>query len=346
MAKKSGFFTQRLAAAIAALFAISSGPMGSVHGADVFAGKQIRVIIPAGPAGSYSLYGQLAVQHLGRFIPGNPAVAISYMPGAAGINAMNYLYEAAPRDGTTIAVADQDVASKQALATNGVRYDATKFNYIGRATANVPVHVVWHSAIVNSIDDLKQREIVTGADGTSGTTVDLPRAQNKLIGTKWKIITGYRGNIETRIAMERGEVQATVAPATLFNDQLKPWRDEGKVKILVQYADFRHPAFPDVPTVVEFAESPNAKAVFKFLVSLSTVGRAYAAAPGVPPATLDILRKAFRSMVNDPAFKADAEKRGADLLPMSGAELAAYISDIVRTPPDVIKKTIEVIGVQ
>ena len=132
------------------------------------------------------------------------------MPGAAGLNAMNYLYEVAPRDGTVIAVMTQDLASQQALGIKGVRYDATKFNYIGRATANVPVHMVWHTAPVKSIDDLKKREIVTGAVGTGGTHVDLPRAQNALLGTKWKIIAGYRGNDESRIAMERGEIQAAV----------------------------------------------------------------------------------------------------------------------------------------
>jgi tripartite-type tricarboxylate transporter receptor subunit TctC len=225
-----------------------------------------------------------------------------------------------------------------------VRFDATRFNYVGRATANVPVHMVWHTAPAKSIDELKKREVVTAAVGTGGTHNDLPRAQNALIGTKWKIISGYRGNNETRIAMERGEVQAAIAPATLFNEQLKPWLEQGTVRIVVQYADFRHPGLPDVPAIVELAESQEAKSVFKFLVTQSTFGRAYGAPPGMPAETVDILRKAFLAMVNDPAFKADAEKRGADLLPMSGAELAAYIKDIVATPPDIIRKTNEVLA--
>jgi tripartite-type tricarboxylate transporter receptor subunit TctC len=312
--------------------------------ADTFAGKQLRIIIPGGTAGGYALYGQLAAQHLGRFIPGQPNVIINYMPGASGLNAMNYLQETAPRDGTVIAVVQQDLASTQARGVSGVRYDATKFNYIGRATANVPVHMVWHTAPATSIDAIKKHEVISGGVGTSGTHIDLPRAQNTLIGTKWKVVGGYKGNDESRIAMERGEVQAAVSPATLFNEQLRPWLEQGKVKVVIQYADFRHPTLPDVPAVTELTDDAEAKAVFKFLVSLSTLGRAYAVPPGVPAETVAVLRKAVLAMLNDPTFKADAQKRGADLLPMPGEELGAYVSQIVATSPAIVKKTNEVIA--
>jgi tripartite-type tricarboxylate transporter receptor subunit TctC len=344
MRAKGGSLARRAATTTAVIIAVASSLEGSAVAADYFAGKQIRVVSTGGTSGGYALYAQLAVQHLGRFIPGNPTVLISYMPGAAGLNAMNYLYEVAPRDGTAIAVMSHDLASQQALGVKGVRFDATKFNYIGRATANVPAHMVWHTAPAKSIEELKKREVVTAATGTGGPHNDLPRAQNALIGTKWKIISGYRSNDETRVAMERGEVQAVVLAATLFNEQIKPWLEQGKVKVVVQYADFRHPTLPDVPTIVELADSDDAKDVFKFLVSLSTVGRSYAAPPGVPAETVAILRKAYTAMINDPAFKADAAKRGADLLPMSGEELAAYIRGIVATPSATIRKTNEAIG--
>jgi tripartite-type tricarboxylate transporter receptor subunit TctC len=343
MLTRRGFLARRVATTTAVLVAVASSLEGSADAADVFAGKTIRMIVPAGPTGGYALYGQLAANHLTRFIPGNPTVVISHMPGASGLTGMNYLYEVAPRDGTVIAVMSQDLASQQALGRKGVRFDAAKFTYIGRATANVPVHMVWHTARARSIDEIKQREVVTGAVGTGGTAYDLPRAQNALIGTRWKIISGYR-NEDSLIAIERGELQAAVSPATLFNVQLKPWLEQGKVKIVVQYADFRHPIFSDVPTIVEVADTQEAKSVFKFLVSLATVGRSYATPPDVPAATLDILRKAFQAMLSDPVFKADAAKRGADLLPMSGEELAPYVAGIVRTPSGIIKKANEAIA--
>jgi tripartite-type tricarboxylate transporter receptor subunit TctC len=346
MRTQGGLRARLLAGTCSIVVAVSLIGVGAAEAADAFAGKQIRVIIPGGTSGGYALYAQLAAQHLGRFIPGNPTVVITHMPGAAGLNAMNHLFEVAPRDGTVLAVVQQDLASDQARRVSGVRYDATKFSYIARATSNVPVHMVWHTAKASSIEDLKKNEVVTGATGTGGTHNDLPRAQNALIGTKWKIIGGYKGNDESRIAMERGEVQAAVSPATLFNEQLRPWREQGKVKVVVQYADFRHPVLADTPSVVELTADEEAKSVFKFLVSSSTVGRAYAAPPGVPPETVAMLRKAFTDMFNDPTFRADAQKRGADLMPMSGEELAAYISSILAISPDIVRKTNAVIAAQ
>ena len=310
--------------------------------ADFYAGKTVRIVDAGGPASAYSLYAQLAAQHLGRFIPGNPSIVVSFMPGASGLNALNHLYQVAPRDGTVITVPTQDIASQQVLGIKGVRYDAVKFNYIGRAAANVPVHMVWHTTPVRLFDDLKRHEIITGAAGSTGTHVDLPRAQNALLGTKWKVVAGFRE--ESRIAMVRGETQAGVIAATLLSGHFKSWLDEGSVRVIVQYSDFRHPTFRDVPTIMELAGTEEAKGVFKFLVSMSSVGRAYVAPPDVPAERVAILRNAFEAMVNDPAFKADAEKRGADLLPMPGDELATYVAGILRTPPDIIRKTNEAIA--
>jgi tripartite-type tricarboxylate transporter receptor subunit TctC len=257
---------------------------------------------------------------------------------------MNYLYEVAPPDGTVIAVMTQDLATQQALGIKGVRYDAARFNYIGRAATSAAAHMVWHTAPAQSIDELRSREVVTAAVGTDGFQGALTRAQNALLGTRWKIVSGYKSNDETRLAMERGEVQAAMSGATLFNERLKPWLVDGKVKVVVQYSDFRHPALPDAPAVVELAKTQESRDVFRLLVSLSTVGRSFGAPPGVPAETLAILRKAFTAMISDPEFRADAEKRGADVDPMPGEELAAYIRGVVATPPAIVRKAGEVIG--
>jgi tripartite-type tricarboxylate transporter receptor subunit TctC len=342
MRKRRGLLAGLLATTAVMAF-VSRAPIPATAN-EYFTGKQIRIVNPAEVSGAYSLYLNLAVQHLGRFIPGNPTVVPSHMPGAAGLVAMNYLYEVAPRDGTVISVMRQDLAARQALGEKGVRFDATKFNYVGRATTTVGAHMVWHTAPAQSIDELKNHELVTAATGTGGSQNALPRAQNALLGTRWRIISGYPGYDSMRLALERGEVHAMSVSATLFNERLKPWLTGRKVKVIVQYADFRHPTLADVPAIVELAKSQEAKDVFKFLVSYSTIGRSYAAPPGVPVETLAILRKAFTAMINDPAFRADAEKWGADIYPMSGEELAAHIRGIVATPPDIIRKTNEVVG--
>ncbi len=313
-------------------------------GDEYYAGKTIRITVPTNSlASGYGLYGHLAATHLERFIPGAPKVVISYMPGAVGMTALNHLYTIAPKDGTLISVFSQDLATDQARNRPGVRYDARRFSYIARATSNVPVHMVWHTANVSNFADLQQREVLSGAVGSGGVHSDLPRAMNALLGAKWKVIGGYPGGNDVRIAMERGEVQAAISPATLFNDQLKPWLTAGTVKVVVQYSDFRHAALPDVPHVVELAQTPEARAILKFMVAISTIGRAFAGPPDMASEALNILRKSFVSMFGDPAFRADAEKRGADIEPMSGDDLAAYISGIIATPPNIVAQTNELL---
>ena len=314
--------------------AASSASLASAQ-ENFYAGKQVRIYAQEQASG-YSLYGQLISQHLGNFLPGRPTVVIAYMPGAAGLTLTNYLYEVAPRDGTVLAVPDQDLASKQARGLKGVRYDATQFTYVGRATVNVPVHMAWHTTGVSKLDELKHKTLISGAVGMEGTHVDLPKAQNQLLGLNWKIIPGYRGNSEIRIAMERGEVQAAIAPATLFNEQLKPWLSDAKVKVLVQYAELRHPLFQEVPHIVELAEKAEHKALFRFLVSLSSFGRSLVAPPGLSKERTDQLRSAFQAMLDDKAFRTDAERMGADLIPLRGEELAAYMSGVLKTSPEII----------
>lgn len=333
------------AVATSAFLAAACSFAATANAQEHFSGKQIRVLIPAGSGASgYGLYGQLAASHLGRAIPGRPTVVISYMPGAAGLVAMNYLYEVAPKDGTVIAVMNQDLVTDQARGRPGIRYDATRYNYIGRVTTNVPVHMVWHTAKAKTLAELKRHEVVTGAVGSGGTHVDLPLAQNALIGTKWKLVMGYPSGNDVRIAMERGEVQAAIAPATLFNSMLKPQLDDGTVSVMVQYADFRHHALQNVPSVVEAADDTEAKDVLRFLVSLATLGRSYAAPPGLPAEVIGILRKAFHVMVADPAFLAEADKLGADVVPLDGEGLFAHVKSVIATPPAIIKRANEVVA--
>ncbi len=335
-----GTSVMRTVAAIALAIALAIVSASAASAQDYYAGKTIRITVPTNSlASGYGLYGHLAATHLERFIPGKPSVAVSFMPGGSGLVALNHLYSVAPKDGTTVSVISQDIATDQARNKPGVRYDARRFSYIVRATSNVPVHMVWHTANVSNFAELRQREVVTGAVGAGGTHNDLPRAMNVLLGAKWKIIGGYPGGNDVRIAMERGEVQAGISPATLFNDQLKPWLDAGTVKVVVQYSDFRHAALPKVPNVVELADNAEARAILKFMVALSTIGRAFAGPPDMAPEALAILRKAFDAMLADETFLADAKKRGADIEPMSGEKLAAYIGEIVATSPEIVART-------
>ncbi|MCC2096600.1 MAG: hypothetical protein KDJ29_06890 [Hyphomicrobiales bacterium] len=313
--------------------------LAPAQAAEYYAGKKMRILLPSKSLNTgYGLYGSLAQQHLGRFLPGKPDVSIVFMPGATGITLLNNMYNVAPKDGTTIAVMPQDIATFQATKIRGARFDASKFEYLMRIAPNVPVHMVRGDAGVKTVQDLMKREVVTGAVGVVGTHSDLPRATNQLAGTKWKIIGGYRGGSAIRVAIERGELQAGIAPAALFKKQLKDWLTSGKVRIVMQYADFRYPTFKDVPAVVELARTPEDKQVLTFMTSIATVGRGFFAPPATSPKALAILRKAFAEMVADKAYRADAEKRGADTIPLSGKDWKAYIVRMSNTPTAIVQR--------
>lgn len=326
-------------ATIAAFTAV--GACTATHASDYYSGKTIRVVVGAGAASGYALYGQLIAQHFGKRLPGSPAVAVSFMPGASGLTAMNYLYEAAPRDGATIGVAMQDLPVQQALAAKGVRYDARLFGYIGRATSNAPVHYVWRTSRIRDFSDAKVQQATSGASSPSGSQAYLPKASNLLLGTKWRVISGYGDLRERHLAMERGEVESGIAGAALFKDQLSDHLQKELVYPIVQYASFRHPLFKQVPTIIEFADDEDSRRLLTFLVA--DIGRSFLAPPNVPPAILQSLRSAFEAMVADAAFLDDAQRRGADIDFMSGPDLAAYVQEVLATPPETIAKAQSII---
>lgn len=311
--------------------------------AEYFAGKRIRIVLPSKTLNTgYGLYGSLAANHLARFLPGNPEVVISFMPGATGLTLLNYLYNVAPKDGTVIGIVPQDIAIFQATKTKAVRFDADKFEYIVRIAPNVPVHMVRGDAKVKTVADLKVHETLTAAVGVVGTHNDMPRATNALAGTKWKIIGGYPGGAATRLAMESNEVQASISPAALFATQLKDWLTSGKVRVIVQYADFRHPLFPGVPAVVELASAQNDKAVLTFLTSVATIGRGFFGPPAMAAEAKAIYTRAFSAMLADPAYLAEAKKRGAETIPMPGDKLRDYIRMVSNTPAEIVKKAADI----
>jgi tripartite-type tricarboxylate transporter receptor subunit TctC len=327
----------------AVLATMLCGMPGQAAATENFAGKTLRIIVGTGPAGAgYAIYGQLVAQHMGKFIPGEPNLIVSFMPGASGLTAMNHLYNVAPADGSTLAIAFQDLATQQALANPAVRYDARKFTYIGRITSNVPVHMTWHSSGVRSLDDVRRRETFTGSSSANGTQADLPRAANALLGTKWKIIPGYGDVNERLLAMERGELHASIAAATLFNEQLRQPYADGKLVALLQYSETRHSLLPNVPTILDLLETDDQRSVFRFIIS--DIGRSVIAPPGLPSSIAEQFRTSLAMMLIDPEFIADAKRRGADIDPMSGSELAEYVGRIVDTPAETLRRVGEVIA--
>ena len=315
-----------LAASYAVALASAFAPTQAASD-DLFKGKTLTVYVGAPVAGGYDTYGRLLARHIGKNVPGNPTVIVSNMPGGSGINAANFMYNVAPKDGTAIAILIQTMGEEQGLGTEGIRFDVKRFNWIGRVTANVEMVYVWHTVPVKAIDDVKKRETILASAGPASITY--PLLLNDMIGTRFKLVRGYQGTQNTSLAMQRGEVDGAtgsiVAVKTLSN-----WLTSGEINILTQYATKRHRELPDIPAVVELTNKREDKALLSFLARASEVGRAFVAPPDVSPEALSVLRKAFEATMEDPGFLADAKKIRADLDPLPGKDLQQLLEQGVE----------------
>jgi hypothetical protein len=210
--------------------------------ADFYKGRQIKISVGFSAGGSSSLYAQTLARHMGKYLPGNPSLVVQHMPGAGGLVAANYVYNNAPRDGSEFAITARTAALEPLLGNQNARFDALKFNWIGNANIENSVCVAWHTASVKTIDDVFAKELIVGGASSAAQEVMFPRALNKLVGTKFKIVTGYPGSTEILLAMERGEVQGFCGIGWTFIKLRKgEWLKEKKINMLFQMALKKHP---------------------------------------------------------------------------------------------------------
>ncbi len=304
-----------------------------------FKGKQVNVVVSTGPVGTYAQYGRLLVEHMAQFIPGRPTLVFQTMPGAGGLIAANHAYNVGAQDGTSLLVIGQNFALDQAIESPGVRYDARKFNIVGRFTDNTTVSLGWRAAGVTSIQELMRREVNTGGTGAASPTDSFPRMLNAVAGTKFRVIAGYRGLDELMMAMERGETETMITSLQSLGSIFRRQMEEKKVSILVQFSVHRHVSIPDVPTAGELSKTENGKLVADLVGSTAEIGRSVVAPPNVPKERLEALRSAFSRMTLDAAFRSDAEKQKLDLNPADVGSLHALIEMTLSASPDVVAET-------
>jgi len=329
---KSPWFTATACAAIAAVV-----PFGMARADDVapfYAKHDIAIIIGYNPGGTYDTYGRIAAKYLGRFIPGHPNVIAKNMEGVASIKAANYLYAQAPRDGTVLGVISQGTAQQQVLKHRAVHYDARKFNWLGRLTTAVECTIVWHTAPVQTIEDAKKREVILAATSPGSSADSDPKLMNALVGTRFKIVLGYKGTGGSMLAMERGEVQGSLAVVQNLLIHNVEWIRDKKIRVLVQYSLKRHPAFPDAPAMAELGRTPEDTKILRLYGSEAEFGRSVMAPPDIPRDRLTALRAAFAAMLKDKTFLAEAKKRKMEIDPLSGEALQALVDSLFDISPE------------
>jgi tripartite-type tricarboxylate transporter receptor subunit TctC len=304
---------------------------------DFYRGKTLEIIVSSSVgADSYDALSRLVARHIGAHLAGEPNVVVRNMPGAGGILAANQLYNLAPRDGTTIGMLDQSIFETQLFKVPELKADVTKMNWIGRVIANDAVLFAWHTAAVKKIEDAYTKPLIVCSTGSSGQ--QRWTMLKRLLGFKFKVVTGYKGSGDGLVAMERGEVEALSMPWTVFRVIRADWLRDNKVNVLLQTGLDAAPDLPGVPRLVDLGRTAEERQILELFSQPEKVGRALTAPPGLPPQRVAELRAAFTATLKDPDFVADAARMRLDLSPLPGDQLQAIIEKSFDYSPSIIAK--------
>ena len=317
-------------AALALALGCSAAPADPA--ADFYRGKTVNVLIGVGVGGEYDIQARLVARHIGKHIPGQPNVVPQNMTGAGGLKMLNYLYAIAPRDGTNIGMIQNAFPALQIVGLQGVQYDAGKMQWLGTIAAVNETMAVWHTAGVKSIEDARSREVIAGASGRGAITYTYPALMNELLGTKFKIVTGYTGGNQINLAMERGEVEARNNTWSSWKATKAAWLAEKKIAVIVQ-AGPRAPDL-DAPSLEQLGRTPEDRQLIEFVVSGTQLGRPFAT-NAAPVERVVALRAAFAATMKDPEFLAEAAKLGFEVNPVLGEPMQRVVEKVLATPAPV-----------
>lgn len=342
-ARGIGHFAAALVTAGALVASCWAAPARAAEVADFYQGRNESLVIGYSVGGGYDLYARLLARHIGAFIPGSPTIVPQSMPGAGSLKAAIYLSSVAPKDGSTFGTFGRTIPLEPLL--QGAKFDPRKLSWIGSITSDVSLCVTWSSSPVKTLDDAVKNGGKFGGQGAGSDPDVFVSVLKKMLGARMQLVTGYPGNNELALAMERGEIDGYCGLSYSSLVASHPdWLPGHKINILVQAALERGGDLPDVPMLLDKVADPNQKAALRLILTAQMMARPYAAPPGIPADRLAALRTAFDRAVASPEFRAEAEKMGLDVNPVSGTRLEELISQVYATSPDVIALAKQAVG--
>jgi tripartite-type tricarboxylate transporter receptor subunit TctC len=307
--------------------------------------RQLSMIVFTGAGSTYDIYARLLARHLGDHIPGKPTIIVQNMPGAGGLKVEEYIYRIAPKDGTVMSTVGRGLPFEPMLGLNDANVDPLKFTWLGSMNRDVSLAMSWHTAKVKTFEDLKQHELLVPGTGAGADSEILPLAFNRLAGTRFKIIEGYRDTAIAALAMERGELDGLAYWSWSSIMAIHPdWVRDKKVNLLFQTGIDPIPEVPDVPRIRNLVASSTDRDALAFLLAREIMGRPFFAPPDLPPDRAAALRTAFAATLRDPAFLQDAERARLDVSLVTGEEVDALLKESAGAPKDVLDLVKQALG--
>jgi tripartite-type tricarboxylate transporter receptor subunit TctC len=319
-----------------ALTVAASVPAVAQQAGEPYAGKQVRMIIGFGPGGGYDRWARTIGRHLGKHLPGKPAIIPQNMPGAGSYVAASYLYNVAAKDGTAIGAIARDAALGPLSGAPGAQFDPLKLSWIGTPAKETNICISFRTAKVKTADDLFKQQLIVGDTGPGTGTRTYPKVLNAMLGTKFKLVGGFKSSVDVMLAMERGEVDGICESYASVLNRHRDWIENKTINILFQGGAKPHPALKGVPFVLDFAKTEEQKQAIRFLYAGQGIGRPFVAPPDLEPGRLKLLRDAFNATMKDAEFLVEAKKSKLVIEPEDGEYLEALIRQIYATPKPLV----------
>jgi len=322
--------------ALALAFACASSAAQSQPAAEFYKGKQLRLITGHQVGNDYDIGARLLARHLPKHLPGQPTIIVQNMVSAASVAAVNYVYGQAPKDGTVLGTFSRNIPSQKLMGQANIEADPRRFNWLGATSYPGRVCTVWHTAPVKTPEDLFTHELIVGGAGAGSAPSILPSVFNHVLGTKFRVVEGYKGTQDVMLAMERSEVQGVCASFGQFRTYDK-FLAEGKLSFLFQAEETPMPEIANVPSVYKYATRDDQRQFMRFVFSSTEFGRPYFLPPDVPADRVALMQEAFAATVKDPELIAEAEKIKLDMSFRGPAALQELTTKLYATPPEVIE---------
>lgn len=316
----------------------ANGAVAADPVADFYRGRTVYLEIGSSPGGVYDVTGRLVARHIGQYIPGRPRIVVQDVPGGGSLALANQFGNTTARDGSVFGVFNDGMPTTPLTDPKAAHFDPRQFNYLGSPTREAHILIVWRNSPVQTYADLFKKELIVGATSPGAAPYDFPFLTNALIGTKFKIVTGYEGGAATKLAMSRGEIngEAGLAWGSYKTDYVSEIKAHD-VKILAAFGMKKNPALVDTP-LLPVGTTKESRELFQIMYARQDYGRLFLTPPGVPAARVAALRAAFDAVMRDPQFQAEAKGAFIDLAPVSGVALADLTARLYRTPPAVVRR--------